>query len=120
MEILLCLVIGYWIGKLHAYWDIVKAMRVLAEEHGIDFKGALDKDAKDDPEEKLVYKLQVETHGEQLYLFDHETDEFICQGSSVQELAKLAKEYKKVLYAAVKYDDKVFAFKDGESTEVTA
>ena len=62
--------------------------------------------------------MLVEKHGDILYLFDNDSDEFICQGSSVQELAKLAKELKNVSVAAVKHGDKIFAFKDGESVEV--
>ena len=86
-------------------------MEKAAEEAGIDL------DAEFVKPEKQVHKLKVEKHGEMLYLFDNK-DEFICQGSSVQELANLAKKYKNIVYAAVMFDNKVFAFKDGESTEV--
>ena len=123
MELLLIFLwvgVGYFIGKIHTYWKLISMLEDVAQEKGLDFAAELEKYAEGNKEEEtLVKKLQVETHGDTLYLFDHDTAEFICQGSSVQELAELAKKYKNVLYAAVKYNDKVFAFKDGNSTEVT-
>ena len=96
-------------------------MKEVAEEQGLDLEQELGlMQEKEVIKTPSVLKLQVEQHGELLYLFDVDTDNFICQGSSVQELCELAKKQKNVLYAAVKHGDKVFAFKDGESTEVTA
>jgi hypothetical protein len=120
ISIFILVSIGYWLGKSHAYWTIAKSLRELAEDHGIDIQKELSKLEKEEDEpEKLVYKLKVETHNEVLYLFDKDSDEFICQGSSVQELAKLALERKQIKLAAVLHDQKVFSFKNGESAEVT-
>lgn len=124
MELLLLLilvVVAFQAGKHYGYFKIVKLMKEVAQEQGIDLEKELGllKEQEEANKTPAVYKLEVETHGELLYLFDKETDRFICQGSSVQELAKLAKELKQVNLAAVKYGDKVFAFKDGISTEVT-
>lgn len=117
MELLILLIIfgvGFWAGELYGMYKIVTSLREV-----IDIEKALGLEKQEKPA-STVYKLEVETHGDMLYLFDSESDSFICQGSSVQELATLAKEYKNVLYAAVKYNDKVFAFKDGKSIEVIA
>ncbi len=112
---------GFVAGKLHTYFHVAKLLRDIAAHAGIDIERELKKlDSEEEKPEKLVYKLMVEEHGELLYLFDKDTDEFICQGSSVQELAKLALERKKINLAAVLHGEKVFKFKDGESTEVTA
>ncbi len=117
---------GYVVGKIHTYFHVARLLRQVAKDQGIDIEEELRKlKIDDDVEEeekpkKLVYKLMVEQHGDLLYLFDNETDEFICQGSSVQELAKLALERKKINLAAVLHGEKIFKFKDGESTEVTA
>ena len=118
----LIVVVAFQAGKHYGYFKIVKLMKEVAEEQGLDLEKELGLVKEQEEAKKIpaVYKLEVETHGDLLYLFDKETDRFICQGSSVQELAKLAKELKQVNIAAVKYGDKVFAFKDGESTEVTA
>ena len=124
MDILLLaliIVIAFQAGKHYGYYKIVTLMKQVAEEQGIDLEKELGlvKEQEDGKKVPAVYKLEVETHGNLLYLFDKETDRFICQGSNVQELAKLAKELKQVNYAAVKHGDKIFQFKDGESTEVT-
>jgi hypothetical protein len=124
MELLILfaiIVIAFQLGKHYGYYKIVKLMKEVAEEQGLDLEQELGlMQEKEVIKTPSVLKLQVEQHGELLYLFDVDTDNFICQGSSVQELCELAKKQKNVLYAAVKHGDKVFAFKDGESTEVTA
>ena len=124
MELLLLIIllaVTFQAGKHYGYYTIVKLMKEVAEENGIDLEKELGL-IKDKEEAKLkpitVPKLNVEQHGDVLYLFDVENDRFICQGSSVQELAKLAKELKNVTVAAVKHGDKIFAFKDGVSVEV--
>lgn len=93
-------------------------MKEVADEQGIDLEKELGFVQEQEEKKPGVYKLIVEEHGNLLYLFDAEKDKFICQGSSVQELCKIAKEQQNVLYAAVKHGDRVFQFKDGESTEV--
>ncbi len=126
MELLLLFFIVYvafQAGKHYGYYKLAKIMREVAEEQGIDLErelGLIQEQEETKSKVDTVLKLEVEQHGELLYLFDIETDKFICQGSSVQELAKLAKDLKQVNYAAVKHGDKIFAFKNGESTEVTA
>ena len=122
MELLYVLLVfgcGFWLGRIHAYYRIAKLMRDVAEDQGIDLQAELDAiKHQEETNTPLVHKLQVEKHGELLYLFDAESNDFICQGSDVHELAEIAKKYKNVLYAAVKHDDKIFQFKDGESTEI--
>ena len=119
LEFFIVLMLGYMLGKIHAYFKIARILRDMAEAVGIDIDKELNKKQTVNPEQKIVYKLKVEAHGDMLYLFNKDTDDFICQGSSVQELAKLAKEYKNIGLAAVMYGDRVFKFTDGNSTEFT-
>jgi hypothetical protein len=121
MELLfdiLLLVIVFQLGKAYGYFKISRLMKEVAEEQGIDLERELGLIKEQEEKKPNVYKLNVETHGDMLYLFDTEQDNFICQGKSIQELCELAKKHKNVLYAAVKYNDKIFQFKDGETTEV--
>lgn len=69
-----------------------------------------------DPElEKLdVAQLFVEKSNSTLYLFERGTDNFICQGATLKELAILAQKYKNIKYAAVMLDKEVYAFVDGD------
>lgn len=118
--LILLLVLVFQAGKHYGYYKIVKIMKEVAEDQGFDLEKelGLQKEQEEKQSVFVVPKLNVEQHGDMLYLFDVDTDNFICQGSSVQELAKLAKELKNVSVAAVKHGDKIFAFKDGESVEV--
>ena len=61
----------------------------------------------------------VEKAGKKDYLlYNKETDEFICQGTSYEELAELCKDrYDTVL---VRSDDKSMWFMDGEVKELTS
>lgn len=119
--LILLLFVAFQAGKHWGYYKIVKTMKEVAEEQGLDLEkelGIVVEKEESTLKAFVVPKLNVEQHGEMLYLFDVDTDNFICQATSVQELAKLAKELKNVSVAAVKHGDKIFAFKDGESVEV--
>ena len=120
--LILLLVVAFQAGKHYGYFKIVKLMKEVAEEQGLDLEKELGlvKEREEQNQTDTVHKLQVEQHGDLLYLFDKESDNFICQGSSVQELCDLAKKNKNVNLAAVLHGDKVFAFKDGISTEIKA
>lgn len=59
--------------------------------------------------EKQQTKLVIEYNDNILYLYDNHTNTFICQGSTVEELAKLAKQYKNISDAAV-FDKKTNSF----------
>lgn len=68
----------------------------------------------DDSEETPdVLQLVVEKANNILYLYERGTDNFICQGSTIDELATLAQKYKNVKYAAVMYGEQVYAFVNG-------
>ena len=117
ITLLVIFVIGFAIGKIHGYYTIVKLIKELAEESGLDLERELTKLSEED-EPDTVRKLKIDVSGDILYLFDLDTDTFICQAGCIQDLAKLAKERNQILYAVVKHGDKFFTFKDGESTEV--
>lgn len=119
MELLIVFGIGCFIGYHYACLKMAKELKDAADELGIDLEKAIEKyEAKvDEPKENKIHKLIVERHGEMLYLFDREKDKFICQASSVQELAKLAKDYQNITLATAIHDSKVFMFKDGKSEE---
>ena len=67
-----------------------------------------------DLEEKLtVMQLFVEKANNTLYLYDKYDNTFVCQGSTLEELATLAKKYKNIDYASVMIDKEIYAFVDG-------
>ena len=64
-------------------------------------------------EELTVVQLFVEKANNTLYLYDKDDNTFVCQGSTLEELATLAKKYKNIKYAAVMIDKEIYAFVDG-------
>jgi len=67
--------------------------------------------------ETEIKKLITEQINDVLYLYNYETKDFICQGSSIEELAKMAKEYKNINLAAVIHKEKLFLFNNGTCKE---
>jgi hypothetical protein len=108
--------LGFILGKIHTYMKITNLIKETAKRHGISLEQELDR-MNIDNDLRIIYQLIVESHNDILYLFEKESNRFICQGASVQELAKLAKEQGNIINAAVVYDNRIFTFVNGESTE---
>lgn len=120
-----CLIfyVGYLTGEAFTFFKIRQVLKQLGDAIGVDLIKELNKlhEEYKSVEEKVqlvkFHKLKTEKHGDMIYLFDHERDDFICQGRTIEELAKLAKENKQIVGAIVSHDDKVFVFTDGKSQE---
>lgn len=104
--------LGYQIGQAILSWQLRDLIRKEAIKEGIkvDNEFNIVEDTKNKPN---VFQLFVEEANNILYLYDRTDDTFVCQGSSLSELAKLAKEYKNIKYAAVMTDKEIYAFVDG-------
>jgi hypothetical protein len=61
-----------------------------------------------------IYKLETVLVDDIILLYDRETKDFICQGNSLEQLAQLSKEYKKIEYATVKHENYFVAFIEGK------
>jgi hypothetical protein len=68
----------------------------------------------EEPIKSNVYKLETRLVDDIILLYDRETNDFICQGNSLEQLAQLSKEYKKIEYASVKHGDYFVAFIEGK------
>jgi hypothetical protein len=101
--------VGYNIGQIVASWQLRDLIIKDAKR-----KGIID-DNLDFIDNKVpnVHKLIVEKSNNILYLYDHEANSFVCQASTIEELAKLAKQYKNINRAAVLDGEEVYAFIDG-------
>ena len=60
-----------------------------------------------------VRKLIVEHWEGLMFLYEAETKHFVCQGKTMDDLAKLAKEQSNISYAAVQDDTTLVWFIDG-------
>lgn len=94
---------GYELGALYTIKYYKKLAREVLEREGLS-----NETTKTD-----VHKLIIQNIQNTLYMFNHK-DEFICQAETVEDLAKLALEYKNIKYAAVLYNEKTYMFVDGE------
>lgn len=129
MDILLilfiCLVFyfGYVVGSSVTYYRLSRIFLELAESLGVNLQNELTKIKNIRERDKAyvarlhLYQLETEVHGDMIYLYDKERNDFICQANSIEELAKLAKEIKQIDDAVVVHGDKVFMFSDGKSQE---
>ena len=108
--------LGFITGENITFFRLQKAFYKLAESAGIDIDKELDK-IKEHQKEKqitnIVHHLHAETHGDMIYLWDKEKDDFICQAKTIEELAYLAKQYKNINGAVVQHENKIFLFANG-------
>jgi len=102
LDIILILALGWVMGEFYTVYKLRKNLRtyIIVEE------------AK-----PTVFKLETELVDDIILLYDRETNDFICQGKSLQQLAELSRKYKKIEYASVKHGDYFVAFIEGKVTE---
>lgn len=106
--------LGYHLGQMILAWRLKDILVKEARKEGIyvDDEYNLIEDTEKKP---TVSQLFIERANNVMYLYDKEAGSFVCQGSTLEELATLAKKYKNIKYAAVmdEHTDNVVAFVDG-------
>ncbi len=115
---LVVLGIGYILGKTFTLYRLRSLIKTIAKDQGIDIDKELAKSHSGTPVVE-VHLLEVQEIENTLYLFNRESKDFVCQGATLEELAKLAKDYKNILVATVLHEDRVFMFVNGNSKEFT-
>ena len=103
LDIILILALGWVMGEFYTMYKLRKNIRsylIIQEEI-----------------RPTVYKLETELVDNTILLYDRDTNNFICQGNSLEQLAQLSREYKKIEYATVKHGDYFVAFIEGKVTE---
>ena len=106
------LIIGYHVGA------IVLAHRIRAiimSNLDSSNNGLLDANPK-----PKVNQLFIEHINDLMYLYDKDANAFVCQGSTIDELAHSAKQLKNIKYAAVmdEKNNSIFSFVDGKASKV--
>ena len=102
IDIILILALGWVMGEFYTLYKLRKNLRtyLIIEES-----------------KPVVFKLETEEVDDIILLYDRETNDFICQGNSLEQLAQLSREYKKIEYASVKHGDYFVAFIEGKVTK---
>ena len=109
--------IGWSLSNMYRQYkddQLIRAVmtKIEAEEHRIDER------IVDEVKARLPI-CYIEKHGSKDYLlYNRDTEEFICQGSSYEELAERCKD--KFDTVLVKAKDKSMWFVDGEVKELTS
>ena len=103
LDIILLLALGWVMGEFYAVYKLHKNLRTYT---------IIEEETK-----PTVFKLETELVDNTILLFDRDTNDFICQGNSLEQLAQLSREYKKIEYATVKHGDYFVAFIEGKVTE---
>jgi len=101
--------LGYQVGTLVTSYRLRYLIHKEAKRLGLDTSNDIRIVEEADP---IVVQLIVEKANDTLYLYDKDNS-FICQGKSLDELARLAKQYKNIKYAAVLHDSDTYGFVDG-------
>ena len=109
LDILGAFLLGMFIMEKIIFYRIRKSLR----EAGLEIDE--DEDQSEETEQIEVKKFFVENVNGLLYLYEHNTNKFICQGKVLTELASLSNKYDKAEVACViNYDQEVIWFINGE------
>ena len=103
------LIIGFYIGKIYQTFKIVD---ILVKEHIGDTLERLPS--------LEVFKLEIEEHQGTKFLYDSDAQEFICQGNTLDDLAKLFNERKQKSLGMLEYDNTSVYFIDGKVSDKIA
>jgi hypothetical protein len=112
IELFVYLAIGYVIGNVHTVWRV----RKILQDEGFDVSAIPD---EEETSKVVVRKLTIQEMDNMLYLYYRDTEDFICQANSMEELAKACSEYNKILVATVIHNTKTFIFANGNYQEFT-
>ena len=98
--------IGYQTGMSVFAYRVRHLIYKEAKEQGIIL------DSLEDDKPKIA-KLFIEQANDVLYLYDYDANTFICQASTIDELASLAQKYKNIKYAVVENGNDMLMFVNG-------
>jgi translation elongation factor P/translation initiation factor 5A len=114
LDILLLIIIfwaGFLLGEHVMAWKLRHVLLDYARREG--FK-VTDDFEMEDPTKPKISMLYIEQEKDTLYLYDNDEKEFVCQAKSVEDLAKLALQYKNIKHAVVVDGNLTFMFFDGK------
>jgi len=100
--------IGYQVGMSVTAYRLRDLVYREAKRRGLI--NELDPELEETP---VVAQLMVEKSNNVLYLYNRDDNTFVSQGSTLEEIASLAKKYNNIKYAAVMIDEEIYAFVDG-------
>jgi hypothetical protein len=106
LELLCVFALGWFLGQKF----LIYSMRKIVEQHAKDL--GIDLDAEE--QESLPPRCVIEKHGEQLYLYDKDTNDFYCQAYTLEALAEALYNNRKIDLASITIKDKKVWFVKGK------
>jgi hypothetical protein len=101
---------GYALGEFVAVYRVHKFLIRISKKAGIDLEKEVDNDIDS---VSSVPKLTTEIVNDIIYLYEHEDNTFVCQGKSMEELAKVSHQFNKIENAIVLHKESIFIFSNG-------
>jgi len=123
MEIIILLFVfalGWFLGEVYAISRVSKLLQKIAELHEIDLEKEIVNLKAKEIISNHITKLHIESIDGSLFMYEHETNRFICQGNTLDELVEKFQKETNIQFAAVVHDKKVFMIIDGKIKEVLA
>ena len=107
--VILLIGVAFVIGRIYEAFKIVDILVQAQMEEAIEKIPTLE-----------IFKLEIEEHQGVKFLYDSDAQEFICQGSTLEDLAKLFSERKKKALGMLEYDNTSVFFIDGKVSDKIA
>lgn len=113
IDLLIAFGIGFFLGYKFMRLIISMSLREIAVEQGINLD-ELQKSVRKDMKIEEIISIVTEKHGDGIYAFDEKSDTFLCQGNTIEDLAKKLREQNNVLVAKIVHNDEELWLIDGK------
>lgn len=113
IDLLIAFGIGFFLGYKFMRLIISMSLREIAVEQGINLD-ELQKSVRKDMKTEEIISIVTEKHGDGIYAFDEKSDTFLCQGNTIEDLAKKLREQNNVLVAKIVHNDEELWLIDGK------
>jgi hypothetical protein len=107
IDYVLVFLLGWTIGVKFYMYRLEKDLKKFAKTNGIDLEEVVSKPS-------AIPLLTVEVQEGVLYLYDKKTKIFVCQGQTLDEVANLLEQYKKIPQARVEYLNRTLLIDKGK------
>ncbi len=103
---------GFVLGQMYQLMKVRKTIEKIATQNNIDL--SVLRNTEDEEDEIQIVLLQAEEVNNTLLIYDKLTNEFICQGSNMDEVAEKFNQRKKDFYGLLRHNDQNLMFIDGK------
>ena len=114
IDLLIAFGIGFFLGYKFMRLIISMSLKEIAVEQGINLDELQKSVRKDLMKTKEILSIVTEKHGDGIYAFDEKSDTFLCQGNTIEDLAKKLREQNNVLVAKIVHNDEELWLIDGK------